>query len=138
METPTRDAIDRSHALGTVKRLVAVYGAFSLAVLVTVVVLAFGQRDVTSFMWGRSGGMAVSAVVAYWLVVRAARGARWAYVRARVIAVVVPVAVVAVDSIPGALPLWFVAAQIAGAVALVPAAFVLNRSDVRAAFPASR
>jgi hypothetical protein len=47
--------------------------------------------------------------------------------------VVVPVAIT--DSIPGALPPWFVALQIVGAVTLIPAAFIVNRSQLRAALP---
>ena len=52
----------------------------------------------------------------------------------RIISVVVPIAVVALDSIPGALPLWFAALQIAGALAL-PAAFIANGRKLRSAFP---
>jgi hypothetical protein len=59
-------------------------------------------------------------------------------VRVCVIAVVVPIAVIAIDSIPGALPLWFVVLQVAGAVALVPTAFLVNRSELRAAYRTSR
>lgn len=125
-------------AFATVKKSVAAYGAFGVAVLVVVVVLSVRGREVTSFMWGRAGGMFGSAVVTYWLTVLASRGARWAYVRVRLICVIVPVAIVATDSIPGALPPWFVAMQVAGALALAPAAFVVNRSRLRAAFAKSR
>ena len=125
-------------AIGKAKNYVAAYGALSVAVLVVVVALSVSGREVTSFMWGRTGGMFASAVVTYWLTVLAARGARWAYVRVRVISVVVPVAVIAVVSIPGALPPWFVGMQIAGALALAPAAFVANRSGLRAAFAKQR
>lgn len=124
--------------LGKVRKLVAAYGAVSVALLVVVVVLAVTGHAVSSFQWGRTGGMFASAAVTYWFTVLAARGARWAYVRVRVISVVVPVAIVAVDSIPGALPPWFAAAQIAGALALVPAAFLLNGRPLRAAFSRSR
>ncbi|MEU1792474.1 hypothetical protein ABZ553_42665 [Streptomyces sparsogenes] len=125
-------------AFGTVKKLVMAYGSFSVAVLAVVIALSVMGREVTSFMWGRAGGMFASAVVAYWLTVIASRGARWAYIRVRVIAVVVPIAIVAVDSIPGALPLWFVVLQIAGALALAPTAFIVNRPELRAAFPKAR
>ncbi|WAL66194.1 hypothetical protein ORV05_36060 [Amycolatopsis cynarae] len=120
--------------LAKVKRFVAVYGAVSVAVLVVVVILSVKGSEVTSFMWGRTGGMLASAAVTYWLTVLASRGARWAYVRVRIISVVVPIAIIAIDSVPGALPPWFVAMQIAGALTLVPAAFAVNRSDLRAAF----
>lgn len=129
METNTQQALSK------VKKFVAVYGTLSLAVLVVVVALSVEGREVTSFMWGRTGGMFASAAVTYGLTVLASRGARWAYTRVRIISVLVPIAIIAIDSIPGALPLWFAGLQIAGALALVPAAFIVNRSGLRAAFP---
>ncbi|GLY70677.1 hypothetical protein [Amycolatopsis taiwanensis] len=133
-------AVHRPHAqqaFGKVTKSVAAYGAFSVAVLIVVVILSLTGREVTSFMWGRTGGMFASAAVTCWLTVLAARGARSAYLRVRIIVVVAPIAIIAIDSIPGALPPWFVVMQIAGALALVPAAFIVNRSEVRAAFPKS-
>ncbi|SFJ11404.1 hypothetical protein [Amycolatopsis sacchari] len=115
-----------------VKKFVAVYGAFAVAVLVVVVVLSVMGHEASSFEWGRTIGMVASAAVTYWLTVLAGRGARWAYVRVRIIVVVVPIAVIALDAIPGALPLWFAATQIAGALALVPAAFLVRRAASRA------
>lgn len=132
METTTQQRI-----FGTVKKLIAIYGAFSVAVLAVVVVLSVSGHEVSSFMWGRAAGMFASAVVTYGFTVLAERGKRWAYVRVRIIAVVVPVAVIVIDSIPGALPLWFAVLQIAGAAALVPAAFLVNGAGPRAAFSKS-
>lgn len=91
------------------KKPVAAYGALSVAVLIVVVIISVMGREVTSFMWGRTGGMFASAVVTYWLTVLASRGARGAYVRVRIISVIVPIAIIAIDGIPGALPPWFVA-----------------------------
>ncbi|RSM91606.1 hypothetical protein DMH04_01070 [Kibdelosporangium aridum] len=124
-------------AFSKVKKFVAAYGALSVVGLIVVVILSAEGREVTSFMWGRTGGMFASAVVAYWLTVVAAKGARWAYVRVRIICVVVPIAIVAIDSIPGALPPWMIVIQVAGALALVPAAILVNRSDLRVSFSAN-
>ncbi|GAB3582373.1 hypothetical protein GCM10027445_55590 [Amycolatopsis endophytica] len=112
---------------GTVRKSLAVYGAFGVAVLVVVVALAVAGQEVSGFMWGRACGMVASAAVTWWLAGLAGRGSRSALVRVRIISVVVPVAIVVIDGIPGALPLWFAAAQIAGALALVPAAVMVNR-----------
>ncbi|WP_181019654.1 hypothetical protein [Nonomuraea typhae] len=122
----------------TVKLFVAVYGALSVVVLATVVILAISGHPVTSFMWGRSGGVLASAAVTYWFTALAERGARWAYVRVRIMSVVVPIAIVAIDAIPGALPRWFVLMQVACAVAIGAAAFLVNGPRLRAAFPKSR
>lgn len=120
-------------AFGKVKILVAVYGLVSVLVLVTVVVLASVGRPVTSFMWGRSGGVLAGAVVAYWLTVMAARGARWAYLRMRIISVVMPIAIIAIDTVPGVLPMWFVLMQAACALAIGAAAFIINGPTLRSA-----
>ncbi|MEU8782433.1 hypothetical protein [Streptomyces sp. NPDC048637] len=125
-------------AFGKVKFLVAAYGALSAAVLGTVVILAATAHPVTSFMWGRSAGVLASAAVTYWLTVRAARGARWAYLRMRLISVTVPIAIIAIDMIPGALPPWFVAMQVACALTIGATAFLVNGSGLRAAFLRSR
>jgi hypothetical protein len=125
-------------AFGRTKTLVAVYGALAAAVLVTVVIRALTGQPVTSFMWGRSAGVLVSAAVTYWLTVLAARGARWAYLRVRIISVVMPVAIIAVDLIPGICPPWFALMQASCALAIAASAFVVNGSGLRAAFPASR
>ncbi|MGW5688379.1 hypothetical protein [Nonomuraea sp. NPDC003754] len=146
METTNRTTAetarpDRPHtrrAFATAKILVAAYGALSAAVLVTVAILSTTGHAVTSFMWGRSAGVLASAAVAYWLTVLAARGARWAYLRMRVITVIMPIAIIAIDMIPGMLPAWFVMTQAVCALPVAAAAFVVNGSRLRAAFPKTR
>ncbi|MEV6041079.1 hypothetical protein AB0L65_58955 [Nonomuraea sp. NPDC052116] len=122
-------------SFGKVKILVAAYGALSVVVLATVAVLAISGQTVTSFMWGRSAGVLASAAVTYWLTVLAARGTRWAYLRVRVISIAMPVAIVAVDMIPGICPMWFAAMQAVCALPIAAAGFVVNGSALRAAFP---
>ncbi|MBM4794082.1 hypothetical protein HXP44_18910 [Streptomyces sioyaensis] len=125
-------------AFGTVRALVAAYGLLGVGVLVTVAVLAMTGHAVTSFMWGRSAGVFASAAVAYWLTGRAARGARWAYLRMRIISLVVPPAIIAIDVLPGTLPAWFVLLQATCALAIGAAAFPLNGARLRAAFGKAR
>ncbi|SHG86229.1 hypothetical protein [Streptoalloteichus hindustanus] len=144
METANSTAaahVNHSHiqqAFDRAKKFIGVYGVFSALVLVLVILFSVMGRDVTSFMWGRAGGVLASALISYWLAGRAARGARSAYLRVRIISVVAPIAIIAIDSIPGALPPWFAVMQIGGAIALLPATFIINRPDIRAAFPKSR
>ncbi|MCF3177010.1 hypothetical protein IPZ61_27290, partial [Streptomyces sioyaensis] len=130
--------LDHPHtrqAFGRVRILVAAYGALSVAVLATVAVLAMNGHAVTSFMWGRSAGVLASAAVTYWLTARAARGARWAYLRLRIISLVMPVAILAIDVLPGTLPAWFILLQAPCALAIGAAAVPLNGAGLRAAFP---
>ncbi|MEV1171784.1 hypothetical protein [Nonomuraea sp. NPDC049784] len=125
-------------AFGKAKILVAAYGALSTAVLITVAILAVNEQTVTSFMWGRSAGVLASAAVSYWLTVLASRGARWAYLRVRIISIIMPPAIIAIDMIPGVLPAWFVMIQATCALAIGAAAFIINGSRLRAAFPKAR
>ncbi|WP_409182407.1 hypothetical protein F9C11_39335 [Amycolatopsis sp. VS8301801F10] len=119
--------------LGLAKGFVVAYGAVSAVVLGAIAALALSGGEVSSFMWIRSGVVAVSAAVAWWLVSAAARGSRKAYERMRFVAIVAPVAIVGVDLIPGVCPLWFLLAQTGCAIVLAGAAVPLVRS--RATFP---
>ncbi|WP_020495374.1 hypothetical protein [Sciscionella marina] len=133
-ETTRFDQPGARRAFGTVRFFLAAYAAFSAAVLLTVLVLALAGHPVTAFVWGRSGGVLASAAVTYWLAGRAARGARWAYRRVRILTVVVPIAILAIDLIPGALPPWFIGLQAVCALAVAAAAFPANGATLRAAF----
>ena len=143
METTSHTTAETAHlnhprtrrAFGKAKILVAAYGALSAAVLITVVILAITGHTVTSFMWGRSAGVLASAAVTYWLTVLASRGARWAYLRVRVISIIMPIAIIAIDLIPGVLPPWFAVMQAVCALAIAATAFIVNGSRLRAAFP---
>ncbi|RXS77774.1 hypothetical protein EST92_20750 [Streptomyces sp. TM32] len=116
------------------RALVGAYGVLGAGVLVTVAVLAMTGHAVTSFMWGRSAGVFASAAVTYWLTGRAAHGARWAYLRVRIISMVMPPAIVAIDVLPGTLPAWFILLQSTCALAIGAAALPLNGARLRAAF----
>ncbi|MFC8797628.1 hypothetical protein ACFT2C_07825 [Promicromonospora sp. NPDC057138] len=121
-------------AFTATKALVVTYGVLSAAVLGTVaLVAAFGHATCT-FEWIRSSIILASAVLIYWLAAAAARGSRSAYERVRAISIIVPVAIVVVDLIPGVAPLWFTLEQTACALALGAAAGVLRGRRVRAAF----
>ncbi|MFF8309511.1 hypothetical protein [Streptomyces lydicus] len=139
--SPTTAGAARLHhpatrrAFRTVKILAAAYGALSAAVLLTVAVLASTGHTVTSFLWGRSGGILAGAAVVYWMTVLASRGTRWAYLRVRILSVVMPLAIVTVDMIPGVCPLWFALAQATCALPLAAVAFLSNGPGLRAAFP---
>ncbi|WP_433512127.1 hypothetical protein ACQP2T_51560 [Nonomuraea sp. CA-143628] len=122
-------------AFGKAKILVAAYGALSVAVLITVAILATTGHAVTSFMWGRSAGVLASAAVTYWLTGLAARGARGAFLRVRIISIVMPLAIIGVDLIPDVTTAWFAMMQATCALAIAAVAFIVNGSRLRAAFP---
>lgn len=125
------------HAFGTVRRLVAVHGTLSALVFMTIASLAVIDHTVTSFMWGRSAGVLASAAVIYWLTLLASKGARWAYLRVRILSSLMPIVIVAVDAVPGVCPAWFAGIQAVCALPLAGAAFISYGSGLRAAFPKS-
>ncbi|MEW9531274.1 hypothetical protein [Microbispora sp. NPDC049125] len=129
---------DTQRAFGKVRTLTVAYGAIGAAVLVTVVVLASTGHTMTGFVWSRAAGLFASAAVTYWMTALASKGRRWAYLRLRIISIAVPVALIAMDMIPGILPVWFVVMQAGAALVIAAAAFVVNGSRLRAAFPESR
>ncbi len=118
---------------GLAKKFVVAYGAMGAAVFGTIVALAVVDGSATGFMWTRSALVPVSAAIMYWLVTLAVKGSRRAYERARFISIIAPVALVGVDLIPGACPVWFLLLQTACAVLLAGAAVPLVR--MRANFP---
>lgn len=115
-------------AFGKAKALVATYGALNLALLVVVVVLAVTGHEVSSFMWGRTVGVLISAAVTYRLSVMAAQGHRSAHRRVRIMSIVMPIVIIALDCIPGALPLWFTAIQITSGLSLASINLVPGRA----------
>ncbi|WP_406051942.1 hypothetical protein [Kribbella sp. NBC_00889] len=131
---PTLTSQKQLEAFNRAKGFVILYGLLAGVVVATIVDRAARHQVVPGFLWGRSCTVLVTSVVAYWLLTRAARGARWAYVRIRVISIVMPIAIIGVDLIPGLCPGWFAAMQAVCALAMVPVAVVVNGPALRAGF----
>ncbi|GAA1968445.1 hypothetical protein [Kitasatospora viridis] len=121
-------------AFSRMKALFAAYGALSAGVLLLVAVRAASGLSSSSFMWTRSSLILASAAALLWLTVRSEHGSQPAYERLRKTTVVLPIAIVGVDLIPGLCPAWFAIVQAAGALPLVAAAFVGNGARLRASF----
>ncbi|TDD52634.1 hypothetical protein E1263_28910 [Kribbella antibiotica] len=118
------------------KRYLILYGVLAAVAVVVVVARAATHHVVPGFLWGRSSAVLATAVIAYWLLTMAERGAYWAYTRIRILTIVMPIAIVGVDLIPGLCPGWFAAMQAVCALAIVPVAVLVNRPAVREAFAA--
>lgn len=122
-------------AFATVKRCFALYGALATAGLATVVVLAGSGHMVNTFMWIRGVLLPLVAVVLHRQAGAAARGSHRAYERVSQVSVILPVAIVGVDLIPGVCPPWYAAMQVVCMLPVIAVAVVTRRSAVRAAFP---
>ncbi|AEV82999.1 hypothetical protein ACWT_1980 [Actinoplanes sp. SE50] len=111
---PTAARVETATKVATVLSTVALAG--------TVAVAAHGGT-VNTFMWVRGALLPIVAVVLYRM---AAGGSPRALDRIRVLTVIMPIAIVGVDLIPGVCPLWYAAVQ---AVCMIPVvvAAVLSR-----------
>ena len=85
-------------------------------------------------MWVRASILLALTPVLLRLAARAEQGRTSSLYRVRALTTVVPVAVIAVDLIPGVCPAWYAAMQALSALALLPIAFRTRRPEMRAAF----
>src|SRR5690348_14053723 len=82
----------------------------ALALAATAAVAVHGH-SVNTFMWVRGALLPVVAVLLYRLAVRAAAGDGRAADRLRTLTVIMPLAIIGVDLIPGVCPPWYATAQ---------------------------
>jgi hypothetical protein len=125
----TREAFD------TVKKCVKLYGVICAITLGTVAVVALSGPTVTTFMWVRSVILLAIAPVLHRMTVRASQGVRRSFERMRALTVIMPIAIIAVDLIPGVCPAWYAGMQAVSALALMGAAFITHGSTLRTAYP---
>ncbi|MFC9589420.1 hypothetical protein ACFTUC_06445 [Streptomyces sp. NPDC056944] len=122
-------------AFATARTSVKIYGALAVLSLLAVVVVAGTGHRVNTFMGVRAVLLPLVAVLVHRLTASAAAGSRQAFARVRTLAVVLPVAVVGVDLIPGVCPPWYAAMQTVCVLPLVRLAFLTRGSALRTAFP---
>ncbi|MFD4764547.1 hypothetical protein ACFWOJ_38845 [Streptomyces sp. NPDC058439] len=125
-------------AFDTAKNSVKVCGALSAVALLTVIVVSSSGHVVNTFMWVRAVLLPVVAVLMYRMPVSASRGSRRAFERVSALAVIVPIAIIGVDLIPGVCPPWYAVMQAVCMLPIIRVAFITRGSALRAAFPKSR
>ncbi|WP_424888856.1 hypothetical protein [Streptomyces sp. XH2] len=125
-------------AFTTAKNSIKVYGALGTAALVAVIVVAGTGHAVNTFMWVRAVLLPVVAVLIHRMAVSAARGSRRAFERLSGLAVIMPVAIIGVDLIPGVCPPWYAVMQVVCMLPVIGVAFLTRGSALRAAFPKGR
>lgn len=121
-------------ALGSARNGVRIYGALAGLALVAVIAVAGTGHSVNTFMWVRAVLLPVIAVVIHRMAVSASRGSRRAFERLSSLAVIMPIAIVGVDLIPGVCPPWYMAMQVVCMLPVVGVAIITRRAVVRAAF----
>lgn len=122
-------------ALDTLKKSIVLYGTISAIILATVAVMAISGHSVSSFMWVRSALLLAVTALIHKMAVDVSKGSRRAYERLSALTIILPIAIIGVDLIPGLCPAWFAVMQGVSALALVLGAVSIRGAALRAAFP---
>ena len=119
-----------------IKLLVAGYLGVSLLGVVAIVLMRHHPAEVNSSVWIQGIVVAASALVAFNVAARAARGSRWAYRRLRILSVVVVAAIAVKIAVPGSFPLWVKAELGVIGLLMIGVAVLANSSQLRSLFAA--
>ncbi len=115
--------------------LLAAFLLVSLGTEAVLIVRSTTGTPVDGAVWGRCSVVLASSVALLLLTVATARGSRTAWVRLRIISVVVVLAVVVIVSIPGFLPGWVRIEQGVCGGLVLPVAILVNLRSTRALLP---
>jgi hypothetical protein len=125
-------------AFGTARNSIKVYGALSAVALLMVIVMSSSGHLVNTFMWVRAVLLPVVALLIYRMTVSSSRGSRRAFERVSALALIMPIAIIGVDLIPGVCPPWYAVMQVVCMLPIIRLAFVTRSSALRSAFPKAR
>jgi hypothetical protein len=114
--------------------LVIAFAAVSFAMIAALVVLAASGNQIDSAVWIRCSLVLASSVLLVVFASRAARGARDAWVRLRIISPIVVAAIIVIVSIPGFLPDWVRLEQALCGLLVLPAAILVNLPRAKTSF----
>jgi len=120
----------------TVRTCITLFGAIGAIVLGTVAVMAFTGHETTGFMWGRGAILFLITFLLHRYANRAAQGDYKSFDRLRTLTVLMPIAIIVVDLIPGLCPAWYAVIQGLSALALIGVAVLTRNSALTAALPA--
>jgi hypothetical protein len=98
---------DAREKLHIAQVLLGGYAVVSVLTLLAIVVFSGNPDIVTDAVWIRGSILAVASLITFALGVSMAKGSRSNYRRVQIIALAQVVAIVVIESIPGAFPLWF-------------------------------
>jgi hypothetical protein len=128
--TQQPDAVTaRGQQFRPIKLLVLCYVALAVVGFGVTLGLRDDPQFVDTTVWVRNSTVLLTSVLMYGLAESAARGNRSAFKRLRIVSIVIPVAVIVLIAIPGAIPMWMKLQQalcglVVAAVAVQLARFV--------------
>jgi hypothetical protein len=122
---------NRQPALSVVKKLIVIFGVISALVLATVAAVVIAHGSVSIFMWIRAGILLAATPLIYSWAHRAGQGLTNGLERLRTVSLILPLAIVVVDLIPGMCPAWYTVMQGVSALALVAVAVITRTGALR-------
>ncbi|MGQ4487718.1 hypothetical protein LRE75_16720 [Streptomyces sp. 372A] len=135
MTSNTNLQSDALRALTSARRSITLYGALTAAALGAVVVVAATGHTVNTFMWVRAVLLPVIAYVLLRITASAAGGSRRAFERLSTLAVIMPIAIIGVDLVPGVCPPWYAVTQTLCMLPVIRVAFLTRGTALKTAFP---
>lgn len=133
--TARANGADVRKAFDTVRKCIVIFGVVGAIVVATLMVIAVTHGSVSTFMWVRAALLLAITPLFSRMVAHAAKRQRKAYERLRTVTLILPIAIIVVDVIPGVCPIWYAAMQAVSAVPLIAIAVITRRGALRAAFP---
>lgn len=93
-------------AFRRIKLLLGGYLGVSALTLAGIAVMRHHTAEVDAAVWTRGTIVVASALLTFFFAVCAARGARWAFLRLRIVSLVMVAAVAVIIALPGTFPVW--------------------------------
>ena len=117
-----------------IKLLLGGYLGVSALTLAGIAVMRHHTAEVNSAVWTRGTIVVASALLTFSFAVCAARGARWAFLRLRIVSLVMVVAVAAIVSLPGTFPVWMKIEQGVCGLLMLGVVRLINGRHLRSLF----
>lgn len=127
------DTSARLEAFRLASKCIWIFLIANAVALATVVLMAILGTAPSTFMWVRALILVAASPALLWMARRAGAGDDSLASRLTLIAVALPVAVIAIDFIPGVAPMWYGVMQGLGALILIPVAVIGRRWSGRSA-----
>jgi hypothetical protein len=137
--TPSYTAVGHPGTAATFRKIKLLLGGYlgiSALAVAAIVLMRNHPAEVNSSVWTQGIVVLASAMAAFGIAVRAARGSRWAYRRLRILSVVVVVAIVVKIALPGLFPLWVKAELGVAGLLMLGVAVLANGRQLRSLFAA--
>jgi hypothetical protein len=132
----------RLHAeTAALRRVLLLAGAYAVLSVLTLVVIVLFRNDhamVTDAVWVRATLVVASSLLTFAFARSAARGSRKGFLRLRIVAAVMLVAIAVIVALPGFLPVWLRIEQAGCGLLLLGVTVIANGRLLRSRFTGAR